>query len=1126
MSAFRVDIWDVEPSKPPEDIDCGYARNLEDLFQWGRTLGKGGFGTVKVVSERTTGIEFACKSVAKRLNIPNISPEKQAQHIDNIKREIRILTKLRGTLSVVHFKGAYEDPLFIHMVMELCTGGELHHTIGRRAYTEATIAGYMRSVLATIAQCHSHRILHRDIKPGNFMLLTEADDSPLKAIDFGLAVFYDENTLPRSDLGLEGTPWFMAPEALSSEVWPASDVWAAGVMAYQLLCGYLPFDDHRNPEAPALSIIWKGILTEEPSFRRSAWKEVSDEAMDFVKKLLIKDPKDRPTAREAMRHPWIIPAFHAGKKSKPLNATVVQRIQRYAQSNAVKRSILELIANELLKMVPLSPHVPPPSGQQQQDLSTAAGVAGVGGGGGVLVMPPGRVSLDGTSSAGSLDQESSDNAAAAAAAAAGGGGGGSGSTLDDDTSVKGGILFFPMSPPGGTGEVGGRSPSFLSPEGSVHGGARNILARSLSQRALAGATGGGGSAHGGRAFYGRSPSTAQFAALLAAAAQRRSTKQPGGPDSSSLPNDHRNHLQRMAATVHGPGDYWRILRAGAELAAMESNKSTHGGGRVGVGGGGRYSSSHDYIHLAARTNEEKQEQRKAARLALDTSVHGGGKFYETLVQRLDSELRHKPPGGDHSTHTSRSGMDTDMQLTGSGNVQYGGLSKAIRGSQSMGNLHTPFPHHVGSAPVSVKGTAMENVLNGTGGVDEIQKAQGGRMPQPPSTSTSSPTMQPPAERVIGFPERGLGLERVSAPVSMDIDVSLTGGKGGRGEKKEEERGRGRSAALSALQRASAECEVLHPPGSILGSGGGDRAKKVSFAEDSSSNNMAGHGYGHDKVVHIDDRTATARKLDNDDDDEEDVAEMRRQMTSIYPSSSTEGIHTENGTIAALPTTSSNTGGDITNPKDLEKLMKKLSFDHHGLNAEALSAGLQKLGYDLHPSEVAALLSELDVNADGTLGASEFIASQLDWRALAASNRDLWLECARRAFSDLDAESKGKLSSDDLVKNLRKKLPSAEVDWAVEDALMEAGYADAGEVDFEGFLKILRVGSMESLDSLEQYDARLLSGVPLEAYMDMSIHGGSVHGAGLMKLQSVPEDEKETSLMMTGDAGIKEEGEEK
>lgn len=117
-------------------------------------------------TEKSSGKDFACKSIAKRLDIPNLSAAKQAAHIDNVKREITILQRLRGTLSVVEMRGAWEDDRDIHIVMELCRGGELEHELGRRPYSEKLVAGYMRSVLLTIAQCHAHRILHRDIKPG------------------------------------------------------------------------------------------------------------------------------------------------------------------------------------------------------------------------------------------------------------------------------------------------------------------------------------------------------------------------------------------------------------------------------------------------------------------------------------------------------------------------------------------------------------------------------------------------------------------------------------------------------------------------------------------------------------------------------------------------------------------------------------------------------------------------------------------------------------------------------------------------------------------------------------------------------------------------------------------------
>lgn len=81
---------------------------------------------------------------------------------------LRLRPHPHHTDSVVVFKGAYEDDEDIHILMELCRGGELEHELGRRPYSEKLVAGYMRSVLYTLAQCHSLHILHRDIKPGMF----------------------------------------------------------------------------------------------------------------------------------------------------------------------------------------------------------------------------------------------------------------------------------------------------------------------------------------------------------------------------------------------------------------------------------------------------------------------------------------------------------------------------------------------------------------------------------------------------------------------------------------------------------------------------------------------------------------------------------------------------------------------------------------------------------------------------------------------------------------------------------------------------------------------------------------------------------------------------------------------
>eukprot|EP01026_Neomeris_dumetosa_P081538 TRINITY_DN917_c0_g1_i1.p1 TRINITY_DN917_c0_g1~~TRINITY_DN917_c0_g1_i1.p1 ORF type:complete len:604 (+),score=84.81 TRINITY_DN917_c0_g1_i1:162-1973(+) len=336
------------PNMPENDLlDFGFPRNMLDYFDLGKELGRGGNGVVTVVRDKVSGKEWACKSIPKVLG-GSSSEIKRKQHRDSVKREVEVLKKLRGCLNVAKFEAVYEDQDYVHIIMEWCKGGELIHAIGHRHYSERTVASYMRAVLKTLAQCHALHILHRDIKPGNFMLLDESDKAPLKAIDFGLATFFHGKDIPRDDLGFEGTPYFMAPEALSSKVYPASDIWQAGVMAFQLLTGHLPFNDKRNPHRPSLSQVWKSILSDKIDFNRSYWQGISPEAKDFVSTLLNRDPHKRPTAKEALQHPFLKGKVTERKTGQPIAMAVVQRIQRFSQSGTLKRTVLQMIAQDIL----------------------------------------------------------------------------------------------------------------------------------------------------------------------------------------------------------------------------------------------------------------------------------------------------------------------------------------------------------------------------------------------------------------------------------------------------------------------------------------------------------------------------------------------------------------------------------------------------------------------------------------------------------------------------------------------------------------------------------------------------------------------------------------------------------
>jgi calcium-dependent protein kinase len=177
-----------KPSKPAA-MGPVLGRPMEDVkatYSIGKELGRGQFGVTHLCTHKTTGKQYACKTIAKRKLV-------NKEDIEDVRREVQIMHHLTGQPNIVELLGAYEDKQSVHLVMELCAGGELFdRIIAKGHYTERAAASLLRTIVQIVHTCHSMGVIHRDLKPENFLLLNKDENSPLKATDFGLSVFYKQ----------------------------------------------------------------------------------------------------------------------------------------------------------------------------------------------------------------------------------------------------------------------------------------------------------------------------------------------------------------------------------------------------------------------------------------------------------------------------------------------------------------------------------------------------------------------------------------------------------------------------------------------------------------------------------------------------------------------------------------------------------------------------------------------------------------------------------------------------------------------------------------------------------------------------------------------------------------------
>eukprot|EP01064_Diplonema_japonicum_P016121 TRINITY_DN24132_c0_g1_i1.p1 TRINITY_DN24132_c0_g1~~TRINITY_DN24132_c0_g1_i1.p1 ORF type:complete len:472 (+),score=110.09 TRINITY_DN24132_c0_g1_i1:44-1417(+) len=291
-----------------------------DHYEKGPLLGKGHFGVVYSCTDKH-GTTLAVKHIEKAKLTPT--------QLKDAVREVKLMKVVAGHKHIARCVRHYETEMELDIVMELVEGGELFDQIVKQKhYSEADAAVVAHNILTALDHMHSRNVTHRDLKPENILLSDKSDITNIKIIDFGFAA----STPPLLEQCC-GTPLYIAPEVLNCGLFKTGgpystecDVWSAGVIIYILLCGFPPFRGRSTNEQ--FKNIVRGVYAFPPN---RVWGVITDSAKDLISKLLVLDPADRLSAREALQHPWL-----EGRSTAP-DANLEETVTNLKEFNAVQQ---------------------------------------------------------------------------------------------------------------------------------------------------------------------------------------------------------------------------------------------------------------------------------------------------------------------------------------------------------------------------------------------------------------------------------------------------------------------------------------------------------------------------------------------------------------------------------------------------------------------------------------------------------------------------------------------------------------------------------------------------------------------------------------------------------------------
>ena len=264
----------------------------------GKSLGKGAYGNVYESRNPTFNNKVAMKIIDKnKIELDEIN--------DDIKREINILKKLSHP-NIVKIYEFYESDNCFYIINEYCKGGQLYEYLTKNKLTEEQLCVIFYQVFSGLIYLHEHSILHGDLKPENILissvekdLETNEDFAWIKIIDFGTAKIFKKQI--KKGENIEGTLYYIAPEVFSGNIDiydEKSDIWSIGIILYRALTRKYPFIGRNEDETISF------IIDKDHDCNNELLLGHSNEIQDLIKKLLKKDPNERPSAKEALNHEW------------------------------------------------------------------------------------------------------------------------------------------------------------------------------------------------------------------------------------------------------------------------------------------------------------------------------------------------------------------------------------------------------------------------------------------------------------------------------------------------------------------------------------------------------------------------------------------------------------------------------------------------------------------------------------------------------------------------------------------------------------------------------------------------------------------------------------------------------